>query len=380
MKIGFLSLFALLTLTCSLSNKPLNSPFKNPTLFAISGDQVRLRGNPSIKSAIVENLPKGEQIEIISFDKSEKITLKLDQGRELSGYWVKIRKWQDGKEGYIFSPYIGFDLGKDDSDNYLVASVGPAKFNEYQIIAVSKIGVAENPTKYFSEKAVLFNKIPKKDLVLINFDGTQFGKLSEVKFSSKSDGCKFLIKCVSGKLSDFDQSLQKQRVVIGGTFSKRYSNIKVDINTSITKELRDVIFKDTISRLKSDRNAPNDFIMPDCKKHYKYYQFKTQRDSVEYLISEYSNPAGMGSGHEKVDPHFYRIDKINGNEFENLEFHATFNYQLDVAETIGKTDINDDGFPEVWRSWFGYEWWYYSITVIKENWAIPVYTGGGGGV
>ncbi|MEI1276744.1 SH3 domain-containing protein [Leptospira venezuelensis] len=336
---------------------------------------MRLRVGPSLKSEVIENLSKGDEFDILSFDKHNTLTIKQDQEVELKGIWVKIKKRKDGKEGYIFSSYIGFRLS---SVGYLVY---PRKGDVYEIIGVSTAGVLENHTEYSSRSVVKLKQIPKKVIILLNPDGTKFGSVGDVVSSStKLPDCEYIIKCVTGKLYKSLPESKKYRASIGGTFSSNLALGKMNISESIDKKFQEIILKDSLIRLKSTPDLPAKFLAPNCQRHCKFFQFKAQNGNVSYIISEHSRFVGAGVKEEKIAPYFYRIDKVNGNEIENLEFYSTFSDQNDIASTIGITDINDDGLPEIWRLWHGYEWWSFSITILKDDWAIPVYAGGGGGV
>ena len=46
----------------------------------------------------------------------------------------------------------------------------------------------------------------------------------------------------------------------------------------------------------------------------------------------------------------------------------------------GLTDLNGDGIPELWTSISGYEWWYYCAYELRNDGAVEIFRGGGGGL
>ncbi len=99
------------------------------TVVAVNG--LKLRSKPSLRGKVIDKIPFGQSLEIISSNHYGHDTLASDyriyyaesQGEYyeplLSGYWVKAR--YDGQEGYVFSAFLYHHFNADRDYNQKIA-------------------------------------------------------------------------------------------------------------------------------------------------------------------------------------------------------------------------------------------------------------------
>lgn len=369
----------LLGIIVSCSPKKEPPAYNIPTSFAVSGDKVRLRKIPSDKGEVIALLRKGEPLEILEYDNSYPVTVPGTNGSYAYGIWVKVRV--EGKsEGYIFSPYIGTNMGKENSPSYIAVSSGGAQDN-FALMGVSSAGVLENHSAYYNGIATFSDSDVKKDLTLFDSTGTEIGALKNPRKAKNQDDCCFEIR-LEGTYIPKSPEFSKSKAVIGRTVGSYSPSIPIVIEEDVPESIRKEIWEDTNRRIKSSSfDIPLNFKIATCQTDCKYRRFRTG-SGFEYLITEKVGNLGYHPEPDTVEPspHVYRIDRIESGKLIHLSLMFQFSYQGDTGKTFAVTDLNGDGLPEIWTYWSGYEWWYYTITVLKKDWVIRTYFGGGGGV
>lgn len=332
----------------------------NNSLFRINGENVRLREKPSLNSKIVKTLEKGTVFEITLPLKYINETVVINK-TNVTGKWIYV-KTIDNFQGYIFSYYIGFDLNSKIFPGLAVKKVDK---DLLELIGISENNTLQNPSQYFDEKYIKLDKIPKTKIHLLDFNGKKTGELSNIKLSKNGNDCEYQVICLNGQIS----INQGYNDVLGISDSQHLIFNPIILNKNISRNVKDKIFKNTKERLKQNKQLENE-------KNWIHHQFMTQSKNLQYIISEYNSSSVRISDQ---DLHIFRIDIIDGINIKNVHFYSIVGNKADVFKTIALTDLDGDGFPEIWMEINGYEWWYYSIAVIINDIILSVYTGGGGG-
>lgn len=378
-----IQLFLVLYVLANCSPKVEAPAQKISSPFAVSADKVRLRKSPSTSGEVISLLDKGEEIEILEYDKEKGISITEKDGMTRFGSWVRVRIPEKG-EGYVFSNFIGYQLGKENSPSYIAVSPqGEIRKKgdrlSLPVMGISPSGVLENHSEYYNGSAKFAKPFPNKDLNVFDSSGREIGTLRNTQ-KVKGDDCCGEDLFVGGKFfPNSSESDSIKAVLARPVGSYRPSNpiaVANDVSDSVTKE----IWMDTNRRIfASKRELPKDFRSVTCEKDCSYKRFRTKQ-GLEYLITE---KKGNVDGHYSdvpVSPNVFRIDRIDSGKPVYIHLSFQFSYQGNKAKSFAVTDLDGDDLPEVWLYWEGYEWWYYSILILQGDWAIPVYAGGGGGV
>lgn len=121
-KLMLILILALVGSQTSFSNTEPTFNSSQNTVIAVSG--LKLRTKPYSSGKIINKVPFGDQVEIISDAKIFPDTLQSDYKYfygdsayqpTLSGHWVKVR--YDGEEGYVFSAYLYYNWNYDNTFN-----------------------------------------------------------------------------------------------------------------------------------------------------------------------------------------------------------------------------------------------------------------------
>lgn len=334
--------------------------FNTNSLFRISGDNVPLRENSEITSPIITNLGKGTMIEIVYPPSFRKQSVQINQ-KEIEGELVYVRT-TNNLSGYVFNRDIGFDFNPKVSPGFILR---PKEKNVFELIGISQNNLIQNSSWYFNENALKLENIPQTKVSFLGFNGEKRNELSKLQFYKDENECDYIIICLTGKLL----SDKKTDFVLGFSESKNLVFSPVILNTKIKSNFKKEIIKNTEAQLNHNSK------LEDNKK-WKHYEFKAQAGRKKYLISEFNSSSVRLSD---SDLHIYRIDLVEDQHLKNLNFYSVTGNKSNTFKTIAITDINGDGFPEIWMEVEGYEWWYFATVILVDDLILSVYSGGGGG-
>ncbi|TGN19147.1 SH3 domain-containing protein [Leptospira idonii] len=356
-------------LLLSETKKASDSPY------AISGDQVRVRKTPSLKGEVLQTLSKGETVRVIACDRSLKETVKQKDGTEKKGFWIQIET-NENKQGYIFSEYIGYNMIKSDSPSYIVSAETKSQ-DELYIIGYSAEGVLESNLDFHNKENYNPQKFPKKKLNLYGFYGETVGIFENAAFQGIEHES-YEEDLVKGNRNIFPG---KPKAIIGRTVGSYGKAKQVKIDRKIGQKLLEDLIADNNLRNKTEKLDPKKIPLLTasfCKDKCDFYLVKNEAKNFEILISDMRSEtkSDVMENFNRI----FRIDKITNGKITNLYLHRSTSPEEDSARLLAITDIDGDDKLEVWVHFSGYEWWYYGLILVEEHFALPLYSGSGGGV
>lgn len=375
MKLIFKILIIFACISCNKKESQNSHKLVSP--FVISRSDVRLRENPNLEGRVLSILKQGEEIEIISYDRTlvQQIPWKYpgDIEGSIQGIWVKV-KTKDTKIGYIFSKYIGYNMWDRNSISYIARSENASK-DFFTIIGISDHGVLRNYSNYFNNENIEPDRIPPNDIAIFSFNGAYVGNLTNIKIAKSAYPENDFEIHISGKL--LSNGNAEGKGLLGRSMNSSINALPIIIETQISKKVIEAADQNTNNKIK-ELFKDSSTKQIKCLAHCTRYLFSNNSRSTQYLITEYSLPRYERPSIDS--PFIYRLDVIKNEIPHNLEFYVVTSEQGNISKTIALTDIDGDNKIEIWKYWEGYEWWFYSLSIVQDEKSIPLYEGGGGGV